>query len=681
MLKLKEPILLKSARSLLSLSDSFSQRILGNYALLGAQISPKELLFALNTPAELPEELGSMTTIAVQNNLSDNRTVIMDIVNHVVNRILLSQTPSFTYQDKVYIETVLHKLGIHDVQLFLSQVAELQQEETHIHALLQLYQQELAQGKPLKPIASQSLSQQKKVERSAVTESSSALTPLSLHQEIYRRLSTASIYQTMASYFSSISSISPIAEHRFLQMAEQNWSSSLLELEQQYQSRYQQQDLTFLQTVNRYETQGFPEFPEKEDQVLSQAAAAVLFSSVGHVLTQRLSQNLHSHAIWQDLSQSLSETVENTLNRFEDSYAGNLFSEYFYREGDVFPLRFSQQQSLTLDYRTQEPIEGDKDESARISSTLTKLVPDAVPKQQEFLPADTTPAIVESSSEPQETILLRELREIDLRNREKQQKLRLAHMTSQLNQARQPVPDQKRTMADALKSIDMPEQVLRQVLENALAPMQHLNLSPEAEFLLSQTDDATKQVLRAALLHEENPQAVEGTGEIRPGNIAQLNLENRVLTQHSEEQVDSVLSERHHIQEYNETKENFLEEIRQAKGSTTLSHNQEVSRTPVRFIHKQEAQTFTEEFLEQLQLQRQEQKTVQTDSTVSTVERRNVQQNDITAVNHRTVVQTTEDITALVNRTLSKQMNIISQKVYQQMEKRLQAERFRRGKF
>ena len=61
--------------------------------------------------------------------------------------------------------------------------------------------------------------------------------------------------------------------------------------------------------------------------------------------------------------------------------------------------------------------------------------------------------------------------------------------------------------------------------------------SPEAEFLLSQTDDATKQVLRAALLHEENPQAVEGTGEIRPGNIAQLNLENRVLTQHSEEPV------------------------------------------------------------------------------------------------------------------------------------------------
>ena len=64
--------------------------------------------------------------------------------------------------------------------------------------------------------------------------------------------------------------------------------------------------------------------------------------------------------------------------------------------------------------------------------------------------------------------------------------------------------------------------------------------SPEAEFLLSQTDDATKQVLRAALLHEENPQAVEGTGEIRPGNIAQLNLENRVLTQHSEEQVEDV---------------------------------------------------------------------------------------------------------------------------------------------
>ena len=48
---------------------------------------------------------------------------------------------------------------------------------------------------------------------------------------------------------------------------------------------------------------------------------------------------------------------------------------------------------------------------------------------------------------------------------------------------------------------------------------------------------------------------------------------------------------------------------------------------------------------------------------------------------HKVVTQTTEDITELVNRTLSRQMKTISDQVYRQMEKRLQSERNRRGRF
>ena len=51
------------------------------------------------------------------------------------------------------------------------------------------------------------------------------------------------------------------------------------------------------------------------------------------------------------------------------------------------------------------------------------------------------------------------------------------------------------------------------------------------------------------------------------------------------------------------------------------------------------------------------------------------------SLNQKVAVQNAEDIQALVNRTLSKQMNRITDQVYQQMEKRLQKERFRRGRF
>ena len=54
---------------------------------------------------------------------------------------------------------------------------------------------------------------------------------------------------------------------------------------------------------------------------------------------------------------------------------------------------------------------------------------------------------------------------------------------------------------------------------------------------------------------------------------------------------------------------------------------------------------------------------------------------DVHQVEKKVVAQTTEDITELVNRTLARQMRSISDQVYRQMEKRLQTERSRRGRW
>ena len=115
MLTLREPIQLNSQREFLTASEDFGARIAGNYALLAAHFTPKDLLFLLTAPPELPEDLGGMTTIAVQNSAVDVRTVTMDVVNHVVNRILLEHSDHFTYQDQVYITSVLNKQRILEV--------------------------------------------------------------------------------------------------------------------------------------------------------------------------------------------------------------------------------------------------------------------------------------------------------------------------------------------------------------------------------------------------------------------------------------------------------------------------------------------------------------------------------------------------------------------------------------
>ena len=89
MLTLKAPIQLHIAQNLTGNAEAFGERIRGNYGLLGAHFAAKDLLFLMTAPPELPEDLGGMTTLVNQQNTVDVRSVTMDVVNNVVNRILL----------------------------------------------------------------------------------------------------------------------------------------------------------------------------------------------------------------------------------------------------------------------------------------------------------------------------------------------------------------------------------------------------------------------------------------------------------------------------------------------------------------------------------------------------------------------------------------------------------------
>jgi hypothetical protein len=99
----------------------------------------------------------------------------------------------------------------------------------------------------------------------------------------------------------------------------------------------------------------------------------------------------------------------------------------------------------------------------------------------------------------------------------------------------------------------------------------------------------------------------------------------------------------------------------------------------VKIVHKEASPQVSEELMEQLEQQR-------TQNTVKTVSNEEItksqtHQVDLNQVEHKIVTQTTQDITELVNRTLARQMRTISDQVYRQMEKRLQTERSRRGRF
>lgn len=124
-------------------AESFSERIQGNYGLLGAHFAPKDLLFLMTEPPEAAESPAGMTVLVDQSGRQDTWNVTMDVVNNVVNRILLDGSERFTYQDQVYITTVLNRLGVTDTERFMTQVRQLRTESESTANLLALYREEL----------------------------------------------------------------------------------------------------------------------------------------------------------------------------------------------------------------------------------------------------------------------------------------------------------------------------------------------------------------------------------------------------------------------------------------------------------------------------------------------------------------------------------------------------------
>ena len=339
MLTLREPIKLNISDGLCTVSDAFYERIAGTYGVMQADVTPKELLFCLSTPFELPDELGGMTTVAIANNYSDRRSVTMALVTNVLNRILLSTTPQFTYQDQVYIDSVLYRLGIEDVPLFMKQVQKLSEEHLSVERLVSLYRQELSLR------GSQTTESENAEPRQAEQYGTAAGAPererLYLHNAIYDRLQTRELYELVNSLQNdSTHSFSSFRQNE-LKTAEQLSVSRLLELSELRERTAEIPRANLYHTVNRFELGDLLPAPQTAEQVLSQASEAALLASFEHIFTQRLADRLLQTNVWLRLEQALSETVENSVSRFQSFHAENsfFFSESIEAPGTADRLR------------------------------------------------------------------------------------------------------------------------------------------------------------------------------------------------------------------------------------------------------------------------------------------------------------------------------------------------------
>ncbi len=315
MLTLKGPIPTHISQPLTCGAEVFSEKIQGNYGLFGARIAPEELLFLLAAPPELPAEGGSMTTLVDQQTKIDVQSLNLDVVNHVINRILLDGSESFTYQDQVYVTTVLNRLGISDAAQFMAQVRQLRTESESTFHLLSLYRSELARyverreaGEPVPALplpAAEDAPPRPEDPRTALCMS------------ILRRLDTANLYEMVCAFHQSWRTGETHFHRHELRIAEQLRFSGAVSLVENQQALYQRTQVQLLHHLNRYEAGTLLEPPENEEAVLTQAAAALLITAVDNALTVVLNRPQFLREQWMYLENALRQTAENSLSRFE----------------------------------------------------------------------------------------------------------------------------------------------------------------------------------------------------------------------------------------------------------------------------------------------------------------------------------------------------------------------------
>ena len=317
MLTLKAPIQLNIGSQTLTTScEAFGQRIMGNYNILDAKITPRNLLLLLTAPPEVLEEEGGMTTLVSNHTRVDQSHVTVDVVNNVVNRILLDGSTSFTYQDQVYITSILNRLGITDVEQFMTQVRQLRVETENTNYMTRLYRSELE--RMLRYQSEHETSVLLPAPIRSEEESSAATDPrVELSMQILNRLGTSRLYETLHLFQKNVTRGENYIQHNELRLAEHLRFSNEVSLAQIKQQLFAQPTIDLTHHVNHYETGAILEAPQTEEAVLSQAAAAALVSAVDNTVTEVINRPNIRHNQWMQLGHAIWQTAVNAVSRFE----------------------------------------------------------------------------------------------------------------------------------------------------------------------------------------------------------------------------------------------------------------------------------------------------------------------------------------------------------------------------
>lgn len=760
MLTIKTNIDYKCLTPMCKTKDPLSEKILGDYDLIKADFIPEELLHLMTETPDIYFQEGQISNILNDNRVVTNQNIKVDVLNNMLNRLMMTAVDKSSYRDTVYIENVLRKLGITDVNEFITQVRNLTTEDRHTERLLNLYYNNIDELRQI--VTTAVAGQDKQSHEAKAQEEQKTAYPLTIHNDIFNRLDTALIYSELSDIYQMGAAASGTVKPEVFAMAEQEKTSKNLILNSfRNYVRSESMPLTF-RSYNIYEAGDNIRNEVKGDNVVNRVTSAALLNHIDKLIELGIDRRVSYDSEWIDLSKTFYNSSTNTLERMRDGNGGdvinNLTSQFttqinnerneseislltklvhYVQEYETLPQNADvsvTEQKITesvhnylnrlsetnlirkseneTDVNVHLRTEADNsvslysrntiDASRSINNYRNSI--DSSVNTDSFTSVDTTLStnVYNDNSQTDTTNVRNEeltqntqeltTQEIEVTSNEQVYAEALKFINEQniekLTQLAGKMPTQQTPVQQGAKRLDRSQALLAaEDILNGVSPldMEYLipgeESTPGAKTVYEKTvesvaSEQTKEIFDIVREYIDNPQKALSSGKILGNDMGSLAAEIHYLKNEPTEVPQETI-----IEEASERESEIIRRIAEPViRKETREYSQQMETEKVEFVHKQtEVVADRDEILEELH--RQNIALNKTNETVSTltenVNKKNVEVHNFSTTTTQEI--TTDTVEQIINNRFRDDMDELTEKVFDRLEKKLVTEQKRRG--
>ncbi|MCR5388995.1 MAG: hypothetical protein K6E56_07095 [Lachnospiraceae bacterium] len=318
MLKIKAPIRPILSTPIQTVGDGFSNRIAGNYELFDLAVTGEDFLHLLSAPPEvfLMEEGGNVN-FSSNTNIREVNQKKIEIINNFLNRVALSESVNLTYQDRVFITDVLHKLGITEVSSFMKRVENIKNEQRDFSERLNAYWN---YSEEMKSLVEEYITSEESTVNTYPSSNEEILN--SLHQDIFKRLHTGEVYQILSNFYEEERGADEITSREIVLSEQKETAEKLLLQALINEVRGEELPLIYRQD-NFYETEAA--LPgESEEEAKKAVTSAALLSVIRSAAVSRREENINNRNNWYEIAGNLYRSEENTFQRITENLHRNM---------------------------------------------------------------------------------------------------------------------------------------------------------------------------------------------------------------------------------------------------------------------------------------------------------------------------------------------------------------------